>query len=121
MAFRLEDKDGRLSLVPAWTSRDLNVPEPPVIANGIVFALSNGESVVQATDDGRIMTTEQRLKAAPGRAVLYAFDSETGKELYNSGEQINGIAHFSGIAVANGRIYVTTFDSTVYSFGFDDQ
>ena len=121
MAFKLEDKDGKFNLAPAWTSRDLNVPEPPVIANGIVFALSNGESVVQATDDGRIMNTEQRLKAAPGRAVLYAFDSETGKELYNSGEQINGIAHFSGIAVANGHIYVTTFDSTVYSFGFDDQ
>jgi outer membrane protein assembly factor BamB len=99
----------------------MNVPEPPVIANGIVFALSNGEAVVQATDDGRIMTTEQRLKAAPGRAVLYAFDSATGAELFNSGEAINGIAHFSGIAVANGRVYVTTFDSTVYSFGFPEE
>jgi outer membrane protein assembly factor BamB len=120
MAFRLEESAGKVTLAPAWTSRDMNVPEPPVIANGIVFALSNGEAVVQATDDGRIMTTEQRLKAAPGHAVLYAFDSDTGKELWNSGDAIQGIAHFSGIAVANGRIYVTTFDSTVYSFGFDE-
>ncbi len=82
-------------LTPVWTSRDLNVPEPPAIANGIVFALSNGESVVQATEDGRIMSTEQRLKAAPGRAVLYAFDSEKGKELYNSGDAISGIAHLA--------------------------
>jgi outer membrane protein assembly factor BamB len=121
MAFRLEEKDGKFNLAPAWTSRDLNVPEPPVVANGIVFALSNGESVVQATQDGRIMTTEQRLKAAPGRAVLYAFDAETGREIFNSGDAISGIAHFSGIAVANGRVYVTTFDSTVYSFGFEEQ
>jgi hypothetical protein len=120
MAFRLEDNAGKPTLTPAWTSRDLNVPEPPIIANGIVFALSNGESVVQATEEGRIVTTEQRLKAAPGHAVLYAFDAATGKELYNSGDTIAGVAHFSGIALANGRIYVTTFDSTVYSFGFPE-
>ena len=63
MAFRLEDKAGKPTLTPAWTSRDCNVPEPPIIANGIVFALSNGESVVQATEDGRIITTERRLRA----------------------------------------------------------
>jgi len=120
MAFRLEDNAGKPTLTPAWTSRDLNVPEPPIIANGIVFALSNGESVVQATEEGRIVTTEQRLKAAPGHAVLYAFDAATGKELYNSGDTIAGVTHFSGIALANGRIYVTTFDSTVYSFGFPE-
>ena len=118
MAFRMEDKDGKPVLTPAWTSRNMNVPEPPVIANGIVFALSNGENVVQATPDGRIMDTAQRLKSAPGHAVLYAFDAATGRELYSSGETISGITHFSGIAVANGRVYVTTFDSNVYSFGF---
>lgn len=118
MAFRLEEKDGKPFLAPAWTSRNMNVPEPPVIANGIVFALSNGENVVQATPDGRIMTTEQRLKTAPGHAVLYAFDAASGKELFNSGDAISGITHFSGIAVANGRVYVTGFDSTLYSFGF---
>ncbi len=120
MAFRLEEKEGKLVLTPAWTSRNMNVPEPPAVANGIVFALSNGESVVQATGEGRIISTEQRLKAAPGHAILYALDAETGKELFNSGDSISGITHFSGIAVANGRVYVTTFDSTLYSFGFEE-
>jgi outer membrane protein assembly factor BamB len=121
MAFRLEEKDGKPVLTPVWMSRNLNVPEPPVIANGVVFALSNGESVVQATDDGRIVSTEQRLKAATGHAVLYAFDAENGKELFNSGDAMSGMTHFSGIAVANGRVYVAGFDSVLYSFGFPEE
>jgi hypothetical protein len=32
-----------------------------------------------------------------------------------------GIAHLSGIAIINGRLYVTTYDSTLYSFGLDGQ
>jgi outer membrane protein assembly factor BamB len=67
------------------------------------------------------MSTEQRLNSAPGHAILFAFDAESGKELYSSGDAISGIAHFSGIAISNGRVYVTTFDSTLYSFGFEEQ
>jgi outer membrane protein assembly factor BamB len=99
----------------------MNVPEPPIIANGVVFAVSNGENALQATEEGRIMTTGQRLKSAPGHAILFAFDAESGNELYSSGDAISGITHFSGIAISNGRVYVTTFDSTVYSFGFEEQ
>jgi outer membrane protein assembly factor BamB len=121
MAFRLEEKDGKPVLTPAWTSRDMNVPEPPIVANGVVFAVSNGENTLQATEEGRIMSTEQRLNSAPGHAILFAFDAESGKELYSSGDAISGIAHFSGIAISNGRVYVTTFDSTLYSFGFEEQ
>jgi outer membrane protein assembly factor BamB len=121
MAFKLEEKDGKPVLTPAWTSRDMNVPEPPIIANGVVFAVSNGENALQATEEGRIMTTGQRLKSAPGHAILFAFDAESGNELYSSGDAISGITHFSGIAISNGRVYVTTFDSTVYSFGFEEQ
>jgi outer membrane protein assembly factor BamB len=49
--------------------------------------------------------------------VLYAFDSSTGKELFSSGTTMPGWTHFSGIAISGGRIYVTTYDSTVYAFG----
>lgn len=121
MAFKMEEKDGAPILTPAWTSRNMNVPEPPAIANGVVFAVSNGENVLQATGEGRIMSTEQRLKTAPGHAVLYGFDADTGHELFSSGGWIKGITHFSGIAVSNGRVYVTTFDSTLYAFGFEEQ
>ena len=34
---------GKLSLEPAWASRDLTSPAAPLIFNGVVFALSTGE------------------------------------------------------------------------------
>ena len=41
----------------------------------------------------------------------------TGKELFSSGETMPSWTHFSGIAIASGRVYVTTYDSNVYAFG----
>ena len=34
VAFKLEEKNGKLQLSPAWVSRDMSRAEPPVIANG---------------------------------------------------------------------------------------
>jgi outer membrane protein assembly factor BamB len=66
------------------------------------------------------MNSEQRLKTAPGHAVLYGFDAETGKELYSSGNAMPAIAYFSGIAISNGRVFVSTLDSNLYSFGINE-
>jgi len=49
--------------------------------------------------------------------VLYALDAETGKELYNSGNQISSFVHFGALSLANGRVYLGTFDSVLYCFG----
>jgi hypothetical protein len=64
---------------------------------------------------------------APGRrysggrdvnhAVLYALDSETGKEIYSSKEAVDSWNHYGGIALAGGRIYLSTYDGRVYAFG----
>ena len=51
------------------------------------------------------------------RAVLYALDALTGRELWNSGNEIAGWNHYSGLTVANGRAYLTTFDGMIYAFG----
>jgi outer membrane protein assembly factor BamB len=115
MAFKVEAKEGKPVLTPAWISRDFNVPEPPVVANGVVLALSSGEYVRQVSPEGRLLTSKQRADASKA-AVLYALDSETGKELWSSGDAIGGFTHFSGIAVAGGRVYVSAYDGTVYCF-----
>ena len=120
MAFKVEDKNGKPVLTPAWTSRNMNVPEPPIVANGVVYVVASGENALQADSEGHLLSSEQRIKTAPGHAVLYALDGETGKELYNSGNAMPAIAHFSGLALSNGRIFVTTLDSNLYSFGIDD-
>lgn len=116
-AFKVEEKDGKTVLTPAWVSRDMINPAPPVVAGGVVFALSSGEWVRQADEThGGLFTVEQRA-AHSEHAVLYALDAETGKELWSSGDGVTSFTHFAGMAVANGRVYFATFDDTLYSFG----
>ena len=119
MAFKVVEKDGGFALAPAWISRDLNVPEPPAVANGVVFAVSSGENGAQFDPNGVLMTSADRAARA-GKAVLYALDAETGKQLFSSGE-LGGFTHFSGIAVSGGRVFVTTSDNTVYAFGLKQE
>jgi len=96
VAFRVEDKDGKPSLTPAWASRDMVSPEPPVTTGGIVFALSTGGN---------------------SNAILYALDGATGKELYSSGTQVTAPGNRTGMTVANGRVFFTTTDNTLWGFG----
>jgi outer membrane protein assembly factor BamB len=120
MAFRVEVNDGVPALVPAWNSRDLNVPEPPIVANGVVLALSSGEDVGQADSAGNSLGTAQRVRGS-SRAVLYALDAETGKELFSSKETMSSFTHFGGLAISNGRIFTATYDGNVYAFGIKNE
>jgi outer membrane protein assembly factor BamB len=98
VAFRLEQRDGRLALSQGWVSSEMVAPAAPVVANGLVFGLSTG--------------------TASRRATLYILDAETGKPLFTSGDAVTGSANpETGLAVANGRVYFSTIDNTVYSFG----
>jgi outer membrane protein assembly factor BamB len=117
LAFKVETKNGRTILAPAWQSRDMVTAEPPVIANGVVFALAGGEFTGQANDaEGGLFSAEQRIQRST-TAKLYALDALTGKELYSSGDQITSFLHQSGVAVAGGRVVFGTFDGTIYCFG----
>lgn len=113
VAFRVEEQSGAPVLTPAWVSREMNSPEPPAIASGVVFALSSGEFTRQLNRNGEI---EERAKNGT-HAVLYALDAATGKELYSSRNQISGPAALTGITLANGRVYFAAMDGTVYGFG----
>jgi len=104
-------------LTPAWISRDMNRAEPPVIANGVVFAYGNGEDTEQAYPDVGLDDVASRRIPGSTRAVLYALDAQTGKELWSSGDQIAKWNHWTGLSVANGRVYIGTFDSILYCFG----
>ncbi|MGH9666337.1 MAG: PQQ-binding-like beta-propeller repeat protein [Bryobacteraceae bacterium] len=121
MAFTVEEKDGKPVLSPAWMSTDMSVPEPPLIANGIVFALSDGENSRQVVPSGdRLLTSEERAQTPTGNATLYALDAHTGKTLYSSGKTIPGFTHFSGLSLSDGRVYVVSYDSTVYEFSLGE-
>lgn len=117
VALKVETVNGKLQLTPAWMSQDMYRAEPPVVANGVVYAYGSGEDTTQAYPDrGLNDSSPLRIKAS-GHATLYALDAETGKTLYSSGDQITSFAHFGGLSIANGRVYLGTFDSVLYSFG----
>jgi hypothetical protein len=97
-------------LEPAWISGDFQYPDPPVLANGVLFALANGENPDQRRDESRrIFDTHP--------AVLKALDAKTGRELFNSGAAMETWVHFSGLAVADGHVYAVDHGSNVYCFG----
>jgi len=100
-----------------WMSRDMNRAEPPVVANGVVYAYGSGENTDQAYPDKGLADLSPLRIAHSTHATLYALDALTGKELYSSGDQIKSFNHFSGLSVANGRVYIATYDSVLYCFG----
>ena len=91
--------------------------EPPVIANGVIYTYGSGEDATQATAEGGLNSSAPRRIPLSKKAVLYALDAQTGRELYSSGSQIASWNHFSGLSVANGRVYIGTFDGMLYCFG----
>ena len=44
VALQLEEHDGKPMLTPAWASRDMISPVPPMLTGGMVFALSAGKA-----------------------------------------------------------------------------
>ena len=128
-AYKLVQRAGKWQLAPAWLSRDMDLAEEAVVANGIVFAYAGGEDGTQvvadrAWDEAGGPAYGGGLSSGPGRrvpnsrrAALYALDALTGKELWSSGNQIESWNHYSGLTVANGRVYVATFDGVLYCFG----
>lgn len=127
-AFTVErNEDGRPWLKPVWRSNNLAVPEPVVIANGVVFALSNGENARQTRKAGifsretfqrsDLLEDSERVES-DNRAQLFALDAETGETLWHSDpEAFNTWTHFSGISLSDGKVCAVDFSSTVYCFG----
>lgn len=112
-AFKIVEQNGGPALQQAWVSREMTSPLPPIIINGVVFALSSGEY----RPSGTTMTAAQRAQRSKP-AILYALDGVTGKELWNSGTTITSFVHSSGLSGGMGQVYVGTYDSTLYAFGF---
>ena len=113
-AFKVVEENGKPALQPGWVSRDLMSPAPPIVVNGVVFALSTGEYAAPANST---LTAEQRAqRSAP--AVLYALDGSNGKELWNSGKTMASFSHSGGLASAASKVFVSTGDNTLYAFGW---
>ena len=136
MAFQLVDEGGKPKLISQWSSPDMTVPDSPVVANGVVYAIQTGEQTLQVRPrpgqtlyqppgpppgGQRVMmdpAVAAKFRATPlSNLILYAFDAETGKQLYSSKKTITDWVHFSEPVVALGKVFVVTHDAHVYAFG----
>lgn len=112
VAYKLASANGALTLQPAWTSRDMVSPVPPVVVNGVVFAVSSG---ALRTADPQMTAAQRAQRSKP--AILYALDAATGKELWTSGTTMTSPVFGIGPSAGDGQMYVVTYDGTIYCFG----
>jgi glucose dehydrogenase len=122
MAFQVLNDGGKISAVPAWTSADMVMPDPPVVANGVVYALSTGGQAMQNMahpGEKRLgYDVSSVLRSTPvSNMVITAYDAESGKQLWSSGKTLPDWVHFSEPVVALAKIYVATHDGHVVAFG----
>jgi outer membrane protein assembly factor BamB len=122
MAFEVKNDGGKISAVPLWTSHDMIMPDPPVVANGVVFALSTGGQAMQngakPGDPRMTYPVSAVLRSTPvSNMVLYAYDAVSGKKLWDSGKTMTDWVHFSEPVVAQGKVFLVTHDAHVIAFG----
>jgi outer membrane protein assembly factor BamB len=125
MAFQVVAAGDKVSLLPQWSSPDMIVPDPPVVANGVLFAIQTGEQTIQSKaglpgtqDEINHNSLSAKYRSTPvNNLILYAFDAQTGKQLYSSNKIITDWVHFSEPVVALGKVFVVTHDAHVYAFG----
>ncbi len=127
-------------LVPLWISRGMHAPDVPVVANGVVYAFQSGKDSTETRAAGvpgvpgpapgtgarggrgnaGTAAGTGRANAAAGpatlgtNAILYAFDAETGTELFRS--ELESFNHFTNPVVAGGTVYAVTWDGKLYAF-----
>jgi outer membrane protein assembly factor BamB len=129
MAFLVTDNGGKPTLEPQWMSRDLNMASPPVVANGIVYALQTAESTVQVpksvfNPDGSRKPFDvngnavNRIMIPHATMTLFAFNATTGKELWSSKKAMDGnTVHFTQPVVALGKLFVVDHAGHLRAFG----
>lgn len=116
-AFKLVEENGKPTYKPAWVSRDMFRGEPPIIANGVVYTWGSGDDTQQVWPDIGLNFDSTNRAALSNHVTVYALDAETGKELWSSKDTITSFNHFTGITVANGKVYMSSYDGNVYCFG----
>lgn len=129
MAFTVVEDNGKLTLQPQWMSRDLYMASPPVVANGVVYALQTAESTVQVpksifNPDGSRKPFDpnagaiERIMVPHATMTLFAFDASTGKVLWSSKKTMDtNTVHFTQPVVALGKLFVVDHAGHLWAFG----
>jgi outer membrane protein assembly factor BamB len=106
----------------------MDMAEHAIVANGVLFVYGSGEDTTQVLPEraydhpagpqlGGAVSNGAPRRLDGRKAAIFALDALTGEELWNSGNEITTWNHYSGLTVANGRVFLSTFDGTIYAFG----
>lgn len=130
---KVVENGGKWSLQPVWLSGDIDMADEALVANGVLWVYGSGEDTRQSHPDrawneppepqppmpaAGPVSAQSAMRIAGGRhAVIFAYNAKTGQQLWTSGNQITGWSHFSGFTVANGKVYLPTYDGNLYAFG----
>lgn len=98
VAWKLTASGDGMRLDRGWESPGMDSPLPPIVVNGVVFALDGGRP--------------------SGGARLVALDGTTGRQLWDSGDAIKGTARGHALSSGPGHVFLTASDGAVYAFGF---
>jgi hypothetical protein len=119
MAFKVVQTGDGISLAPAWISGVVQAPDMIAIANGVVFTVGTGEQTIQNPSPaivGNLAWSQFRVTPV-GHQILYAFNAQTGKQLYSSRNLLPNWDHFSQPVVSNGKVFMVSHDAHLYAFG----
>ena len=83
----------------------------------MVYTWGSGDDTQQVWPDIGLNFDSSNRAALSNHVTVYALDAETGKELWSSKDIITSFNHFTGITVANGKVYMSSYDGNVYCFG----
>ena len=129
MAFQVLENHGKFSLQPAWISGVAQAPDSPSVAGGVVFEIGSGEQTIQRPPAAirnllrtsgfkNGMAAFDKYRNTPvGHQILYAFDAQTGKQLYSSRNILKSWDHFNQPVISDGKVFVVSYDAHIYAFG----
>ena len=98
VAWKLTGSGDGVGLAKGWESPRMDTPLPPIVVNGVVFALDGGKPF--------------------GGAKLFALEGTTGRPLWDSGNTVKATANGHALSSGPGHVFLTASDSAVYAFGF---
>ena len=120
-AFKLEARPAGPQLVPAWLSRNMVQRRPgrDRQRRGVRVRQRRGHGAGErgyrsCVQHARPIASRTRPTRRSTRSMR-----APARELWSSGDQIATFNHFTSLSVANGRVYIGTFDGTLYCFGLE--
>ena len=120
VSWKIAERGGKPVLERDWEFSLDSSPLPPIVVNGVVFAVASGGGTMMPgtpPSPGPIPPPAAGGVRGSAHARLYALDGVTGEALWDSGAGIEAAASGYALSAGPAHVYLTTSDSALYAFG----